>query len=208
MPSAINDVYAITAFCRLFGQRVMNTLHYTTATISAIADQVILQDLLNQVRGGIGGAGVLEGEYMALFPSTYVLERWRVQKIRPTRTAFMEYTRNVSGTFVGTIETANIAASITKRTVLAGRKYIGRCQLVGPPNEGMNGGLVDTGSAWYTAFSNWGAAMKSTLTDSGTGVYAPCIHHKDPADPPTAWITSEPQLTVRTMHRRTLGLGE
>jgi len=210
MATTVGDIYEVAAVGRCFGQRIILTHHYRLAAINpSVSENAASISLLNGVRDGAGGGDVLESLYLDCLPNNYELQYWRAQLIDPVRFAYVSADRTVTGTHVTQCQTANLSAGVTLRSNRAGRKEHGT-KKIGPTPEGIdvsNNGMWDAG---YIAKLNLlGGSLVSDVVDALLGAtWNPVIYNRGstPAYAPAlTWFVSP---EVRTMHRRTVGVGE
>lgn len=208
MALAVDDVIQVSLRGTLFGQRILNILHYAVNIASGGGTQLQLDDIAVSI-GADTGSVPIAGDMLATLSNAYKLDEVRAQRIHPIRTPYSQSLPGVAGGLAGQPNTANIALSITKRGLNAGRTGIGRVQIAGLPAAAWIGGSLDV--------ATFGAAittMKNTFASSyNPAVFAitlvPVIFNPGGAAPHyqvvNSWVTQE---TARTMHRRTLFLGE
>jgi len=205
-----SDTILVTIWSRLFEQQLMTTLHYRFFTSGTPTDSVDQQLKAFADKLSIVGAGATPlTETMRLCtPSNIDFDRITTQRIKPTRSVYAEAAFEVSGVLDDNALTANVCASITKRSLAPGRKGVGHTQW--PP----------LGSATYASGSLIGGFRTGVLTDFAEALELsidigaageawtaiPCL----PAGGSVSAYdvtTAVPRSTVRTMHRRTVGLG-
>lgn len=207
MAFAVNDVIQVTYWSKLFNQQLMTVLHYrlTTAPTSPLAEHLILS---------VWATGFTNNLFepfssMKACTSNLVLfERVTLQKIKPTRSIYVEDAIAEQGALANVIDTANICASITKRTITSGRKGVGHCQWPPLAQTQMNDGIVDA-TFRAGALNDFASALTDALTLGAGATEAtmnPCLPASSGSDAYDVF-DGVPQGTVRTMHRRTVGLG-
>lgn len=207
MAIAVNDVIQVTYFATLFNQVLMTVLHYrvTTAPATATPEHVVLGSAADNF------ANVAIEPLSSMKACTSEAVTWtkvRLQKVKPTRSIYAEEIVGTDGDVAQTVDTANVCASITKRSAKAGRQGVGHVQW--PP---LAQGQMVSGSlepAFQAGVLN---DFASALTDVLTVGIAPYEMNLQPCLPGGGADTAfdiwdcVPQSTVRTMHRRTVGLG-
>lgn len=208
MTVALNDLFRVSAVGECFSQRIMFTMDYQVITVgTSTVEATVSVDLMDAVQGG-GGADLLETDYLALLPPDYTLVYWQAQKLFPTRYAYVKGSRGVAGAHANATETANQAAIITLRTVLAGRQDISN-KHIGPIPQGagvQTNGLLD--AAYKTKLGTFATSLLSIVTGPVTGTqWQPVVIHKSPAGTSTVLRTQIVGDTVNTMRRRTVGRG-
>jgi len=208
MPLALNDVLQVSLRGTLFGQRILNILHYSVNVTALGITQLQLDDIAVGLSASTGSVDVV-GLMLATVTADYTMDSVRVQRVAPTRTIYSEALPGLPGTLAGTANTANIACSLTKRGANAGRMGQGRFQLAGLPAAAWIGGSLDvaTYAGGLSAFRD--ALMTSFNPPNFAMVLAPCIYNPSAGTPHFQPISSIlVKESARTMHRRTLFLGE
>lgn len=204
-----SDVVLITAFGTQYNQRIMNTFPYVVdgpQTGNPITDDLIA---VGAEFCGLGvGANDRTTNYLAMFGPEYVLNWVRVQRIAPQRSVLVDITMGDVGTNASSATTCNLAAVITKRTVLSGRRYVSTSHFGGiPANATVGGNITAAYKVFVDAFSG---GMLVPLNIPGVGLTLTWgIYHKAGGGPNFDEIiqTLSP-TTTRVMRRRTVGLGE
>lgn len=189
----------------LLGQRILTRFHYRTVTPSNAATAALESGEIalafgNQAIGFIGRS------YSECMPENYMMTQVVVQAIRNIR--YARRVVNVANAGLRTAAfTANTSARITWGTAFAGRPFIGGTSLpIGPDDYAAGFILPGLKAAMETLI----AQRLLNITPAGSpGVYEPVLIHPPPGGiPTTALTTGYVQDTVRTMRRRTVGLGE
>lgn len=209
MAATAGALYAVQALGTCFGQRIMLTHSYAlTQVVGVVAENVALQALLDAIGNGVGGGNIIETKYLACLPDSYLLDEWRGQQVRPFRTAYRSNARAVVGTHAGNSEATNQSVAITLRSDVAGRWALGT-KKIGPIPQDItvqDNGLI-TG-AYKTLLETLGAALLGTVVAAGC-TWEPCIIHPVGEHLGSTPLTSQiVQLTLRTMRRRTVRVGE
>lgn len=211
MALALNDIIEVSFRGTLFGQRILNTLHYvvSVAVGSGTTEDQLLH-LASDIQGGLGSVPGLKSHFLDCIAIQYTLDTIRAQRVYPARTVFQEVTSGDVGQYVvADCKTPNIAASIFKRTATPGRMGVGRMQMAGVPDDGFSSGLINPGTIGVP-LAIWAADMKLNFTTSApVQTYGPCLYNPTGAGLRFSLITSTGvEDTLRTMHRRTLRVGE
>ncbi len=205
-PMAVGDVIEATFKATLGGQTILTVLHYrVTVAPGGGSAESELQDLANTMADPINSP-FLQGYQLAVCPQLFI-NYVRCQKVKPARTIFRQADVNLPGLFDDTSRVTNIAMSIEKQTATLGRKGIGRCQIAGIPDGEIAAGKI-SGVYITGVFGGFNAGLTTPqkFTPTGAGRCVPCL----PASNGTAAydvISAVAYDTVRTMHRRTVGLG-
>lgn len=211
MPVAqVGDIFELVARGICFNQEIQLTHHYRLIVVPADTEvSTITTFIINEARGGAGGNDQLEGEYLDLLPADYLLTQWSGQMVYPNRYAKKFQTRDVAGTNAGATETANQSCVITLQSDYSGRdqvsnKHIGPL----PQTAGVQvNGLI---SAGYKALMFALRVQLSMRFENigGTIQLDPVIYHRTGVGGHFDNITDGyEQTTVRTMRRRTVGVG-
>ena len=202
---AIGQIYRVTYDLTMFGQKLMNTFEYRLSTLGAEVDtDAVCTGLRNTMVGGM----VFEGTYQLAIPLQVACDNIWVQCIYPTRVRKLVFVKNVLGSNAGTASTANVAASIERRGVLANKHNVGRIQVPGCTDAiSVVNGSIPAG-AYLTSLNNLAAKIILPATTAGGSVLGPVLT-KNPVDATFANITEAfAKTTVRVMRRRTVGVGK
>jgi len=193
---AIGDIYKVVMEGRLHGQTILNTLHYAVSIAGAGNEPSAL-------------TGLVETEIVVplkiFWSMEYEYRRTVAQKINPLPVA-AAYASNALAGFGGVAEDSlptSVAATITKKTALAGQKYRGRIYVAGIPLS-------------YEEESELTAAAQSVLQDvasqmalsldDGTFQFVPLIWHT--ADSTFNYLTEcEARVPLHNQRRRQVGKG-
>lgn len=204
--ASINDLYLYTLRGELFGQRIISTYHYRIDAITGTPDaQVAALELLQK----LNDAGGIRATYLACVNNDYLmLEEW-CQRIAPQRLAAVRNTVNLNGLYAaGVSRTANTAASITRRGVLATRSSISSLHVpIGQSIDEMADGFL-TQDLKDVLTTHAAQIPLQVTTATGAITWTPVIPFvANPVashDIEIAFV----QDTTRTMRRRTVRLGE
>lgn len=209
MALAVNDIIQLSIRGTLFDQRIITVLHYAVNVSALGSDTDQLKQLTADWAAGTGSLPGILSHMLDCQGIQYTCNAIRAQRVYPTRTIYMETNSGDTGAHADDCTTANIAASLLKRTFTPGRMGIGRVQLAGIPQTAYAAGNVDN-VFLATKLIPWSTDLKSTYTTSVSPVtYVPCLYN--PTGPGTKIspiVNVIPEQTVRTMHRRTLRVGE
>lgn len=204
-----SSVILVTYWARLFEQTIMLTLHYRFFTSGTPTDTVNQQlAALASKLGNIVTPVPLTETLRLCTPQNVRFDRITCQQIKPTRSVYAENAFEVNGTLADDAITANVCASITKRTFAPGRKGVGHAQWP-PLGAAMYlNGVLDV--AYRTGLlTDFAEAMEQSIT-VGAGVEEwDAIPVLPQGGPDGSYDIQQctPRSTVRTMHRRTVGLG-
>lgn len=207
-PIAPFDVFQLSYFQRLYEQRVLNVLHFRivewTGPMTYIGG---LKQIGEAFKDQIETTGIWSA--VAVEQSEDIqYEFLRVQRVHPTRDIYWQEELTVGGAVESTSETANVAMSVTKRSLVSGREGVGRIQIGGLPVAEMADGrwsedvltAIEAATNFLQAETEFATpGMKVRFLVFGPGY---------DNDPDFDIVQQIPHSTVRTMHRRTVGLGE
>lgn len=209
MPVGVNDVWRLQIAGTCFSQRIRFTHGYiVTATVAPPSESTFRDFFLNHVRGGVGGTDILETLYRDLMPTSYILDYWEVQQIRPIRFAYGRATRAVPGLHADDTNATNQAVALTLKSEYAGR-WAQSNKHIGPiPQSAAVQQDGEITAAYKAKVELFGAALLTPLTVAGVTLQ-PCIIHPEGEHlGTTPLLTQVQQLTLRTMRRRTVRVGE
>jgi len=203
----LNDIMRVSYFGTLAGQRIM-TVHY--GRVSTIVDtpyRDFAQNIATDLAADCAGAGFW-GDVRGELSDSFQFDYLRVQRIFPNREIYSQATINAAGGTMSPASAPTDTAAFEKRTLFPGRKGHGDLHLAGLPANKQALGLWD--AAQLTVLRAFLAQLTVEYTGaSGNGLkwglFAPGIAPPNHFDQ-FVEVTSFPQ--VRTMHRRTVGLGE
>ena len=206
MVIAVGDVIRVTYWQRLFEQRLYTVLHMRCKTPPSAGTSDL--DALQHISALMGNVTFpLLANWRSLVVNDLQFDSVRVQRVWPTRSFYTEQPIGLTGQHTGTANTANVAVSIEKRTLHPLRRGIGRIQMAGTPASLMSGG------SWNATYLEDCRVVWSDLTTTldvtaDGGQYRFCLWNGRAvtADDDIQFI--QPKDTVRTMHRRTLRIGE
>lgn len=208
MPLAAGDLLQITYMGSLYGQQIMTVLHARCKTPPTGTPQteLVLDDLAVKISDPV--TFDLTAKYMAAACDEFNFTACRVQRVKPTRSIYAEAPMTQTGHAGPGVPAANIAASIEKRSLVPGRKGVGRVQFAPLPATAIGSGYIQ--DAWLLGFGAdfaeklYGTFIGGPLYNSGE--YRWCLPAGGADEAYDIWDALI-QDTVRTMHRRTVGLG-
>lgn len=202
----IGQIMTVTFRSRLFNQRILNVAHVRVKTVSSLTAPGELQALASY----LADSSILLSPlnlWKPIAAINFTFDEVRVQPISPASAAYKVAQINENGTNANGCTASNIAISVSLRGDAPTHHNAGRKQLAGIPDSTYNNGIF-TGS--YLAMVNaWATSMVGPfVVPTGMGEYVWCL--ADRAVPANYIDLTDyaPQPQVRTMHRRTVGLGE
>jgi hypothetical protein len=187
-------------------QRTISLFHYRFVNTVGPLDGLALINAINPLLNA-NAAGKLLKDYMDACQADFFMEQIVYQWISPTRRPrIVKLPAIANGTVVGTAAPPNIAVALTKKTDIAGRRGVGTLHMPALNLEGLNGGEINL--LQIGLYGNLLNRLAETVViDFGETLEPVLLHRADPAASPHI-TTANANLTVRTMHRRTVGLGE
>lgn len=207
MAVAANDLMMVTYWSRLSAQQLMTVLHYRVETApTAVADETFWWTAWAEYFG-TAGASIYDA-YIACTPGNVYIERVTVQRVSPTRGVYAEQAIDSLGAYAGTAPTPNVCASITKRSYQSGRTGVGHTQWPPLAPVDYNDGLIDDDFKTGLLLDLANAIEEPVTIGTGTGLadLVPCLPAGGANENYDVWQTGV-RSQVRTMHRRTVGLG-
>lgn len=207
MAVGVNSIMELTFMGTVNSQKVLTILHFACTNQPTQNDAIVVQDdFLQEVIGG--GGSPMEVHYTGCCGSNYLLNSLRAQIVSPTRYRPSYLTRNLSGTRTGACTAQNVSGVITKQTDLSGRKQVGSVHIPGISASDYTSGKMTSG--WLSDAVLFGNdLLQNVIENGGQGVWAPCLYHvgqqgQNAWNRLTAYLVQD---TLRTMRRRTVGLG-
>lgn len=210
--AVVGDIFEIRWVSACFLQTINLVHHYRIRTVAADVPWTdVVEALRKNLTVQLAGAGNVETPYRACLPEQVFFSHVDMQLVWPIRLAKQSFTMTGSGTHENSTETANQAAVITFRSEDTGRDKVANYH-IGPIPQAI--AAQDEG---YVA-----ASYKENLTDLADGMFQtvtdapnslimdPIIYHRDETlmdlsyDVFFSYVVQE---TVRTMRRRTVGIG-
>jgi len=208
MAVAVDDIIQISIRGGLFSQRILTVLHYRITVAGSGSTDDNIQNIATDFAGGATAQQVMDN-YMAAVAAQLVITEVRAQRVYPVRTVYKPVAVSRSGSQANDCTLSDIAMSIAKRTNRPGRHGIGRWQVAGLPFDAyVAGQLTD---AYRTgAGSDLAQAMLVPWTTvTGTAIsLTPTLYNPDVTPHFSDLVSASPEDTVRTMHRRTVRVGE
>lgn len=207
IPLSDDDILQVTVRYLAAGQECLNVIHFAVSEITpdsdfnVVADE-LFGDYLNLDAGNLAGL-------MAAVMSEDVTLSWvDIQKVWATRYAYRRYDlSSAPGELVSPLVSPNMAWSITLQSDDAGPSGHGRKQIGGMAEESVSAGFIagavaggpgDALAAWYP-----GPILLTTVPCTLT----PIIFDRQAPGFSEVITHSTKRNNVRTMHRRTVGLG-
>jgi hypothetical protein len=206
MAYSVGDIVEVTWQQQMFSQVILNIQHYrvvsSTSTGSDVGDNQTFSDHL----ASLTGAGQLITVWRNPLATNWLLNRVRVQKINPVRSAYTTSNIALLGQGADQSELSNLAVVVSKRGTSGTRRAQGSIHFAGWSPLLFNAGEVQAGiQTWWTNLEPLWAA-----TQVVAGIPAslqPIIYNPGGA---VNWQTVavwQLQDTARVMRRRTVRVG-
>lgn len=196
-------VLEVVVHSTLNAQRQMTVLHYKLSDMSAPADQFVKLEAVDT------RFALADGIYDAIAAASgndCEFQEVQLQWIFPTRFAYRRFdSMPLIGQYPNICLPSNVAATITKKGVEAGRHSIGAVHLPNVPQETMVEGLFQ--APYTTALEALATALKTPYTIATGGTLTPIIANRASLGGSKEVVTTVVQLSTRVQRRRTLGLG-
>lgn len=202
---AAGDILEVSIASRLNGQRLLSVFHYVLSTGGGPIDGIAAIDSFD----GLWNLAVA-GEFMQSYADAMVrdvsIEQVVYQWIHTTRRARIVFSpANDTGEAAGTALPQNLSAALTKRSEVPGRLGNGTLHMPGLAVESVVSGELNL--AGVAVYNDLIANLPQVYTFDGNSLTPVIYHRAAPALSPVI-TTADVQQTVRTMHRRTVGVGE
>lgn len=204
---AIGDILMVQVLSEVAGQTVMNQTYYRCDTAPTAGETYVEQ--VTTVLGAITadpGPSVIASMLATMAPDA-LIRSCRAQRIRPTRSPYVEVPVGSFGAIEGTVAAPPVcAASITKRTLAVGRGRSAHWQQGGCPVERIDNGY------WQTAFvvgelQELADELEAQIDLITGGLWTPGVQPMGTTGGFEEFLQCVAKDEVRTMHRRTVGLG-
>lgn len=208
IPLPTNSIVQLSIFSTLFDQRIINTCRFQ---FTGVPDPAVdYRQYLGAMSAQLEIAGGLIEDFKDTYPTNLTVQWYRLQPIWPTRLRYMQFLVGAGGTSsFAEARTANLAASIRRVSDVIGPGGVGRVQIPVPEATVANGKLdVDYMNSELTDLAN--ELKQPVVTGAPAATWTPVLFGKNAAGliHTGEIIDASPEDTVRTMHRRTLRLGE
>jgi hypothetical protein len=198
------DIIDVTFVGRLYGQQVLNTLHYEANATGWY--NPILELGYNDIATKIQEAGGVRDKFVACISADYSLEKIRCQVISPLRKGYMDFVDGTVGTLATAANVPNIAANIELRNLAVDKPSFRSFWIPGVPSDVYTSGLLDP--TYVGHMDTLAAKLIGTLTVGGGSTLIPVCFTR------AAVTTKSRQITfynlhneVRVLTRRTVGRG-
>ncbi len=220
MAIAIGDVWAFALEQRLFGQQIFNTFALkVTGTSGTVTETNFMDNAWKNVDAFFNQDFGLRKRILALQSPQVTHVAWHVKRVQglATNTFVFPIAHVPDSSLPGDAETANIAMSIDRKGLEAGKRSRGRIAVAGIPTGSMDQGKFLPGA--IVVGNNVGLEMvgegsTSDLTTFVMGFWSPEKQYVNKAGIPVTLlatfietVTSAAKATVRVQRSRTVGVG-
>jgi len=207
-PITAADTFKVTVRMTLAEQRLMMVLYARPFTILVNAYADAAQNFADSLGAAMINSLFWEG-VIAEQSNELSYDSITVQRVAVSREVMKTFT---FGSLVGGVASPamppNVALSVTKRTELPLPNGVGRIQVPGLPETATTLGRWDSATVG-TVEDSVASSLLTEFTDQNNNEWRWCLFT------PLAGLDVHPDITsvvahdtVRTMHRRTVGLGE
>lgn len=204
MPYSIPDggIAVVTFEGRVMGQQMLTVTHWRLDKEGGTTDGGAFLGALLDAMAGVGG---LHTKFMAAMSEDYTALRLRGQWILPERHAYVDRSPiEETGSVPSEIMGPNVAVTILKRTELAGGHGRGVTHMPGVPKSFVTAGTLN--AFGRGSYEDFGGAVSAPIALLGGDAVPVLYNRTTPGDSPEiTGYSINPD--VRTMHRRTVGLG-
>lgn len=208
MPNLVSgDVLLATFRYSQQSQRFLNTIYFRY--LDGLGGPDDYGAFANAMVADWGAPGKYIGEFPGLSSTTISLDEVWIQKVASTRLAPIKTTYNLLGLVATSPAPLNSAATLTKTSIFATRWGIGSWHQPGSVVANMaNSGNWDT-----THVDNIASALNTSFVGAQTptgmsGTFQGILYNPKVPTRKTDILSFNPQYTIRTMHRRTVRVGE
>lgn len=207
MAVGVNSILEVTIKTSFANQRFMNVLHWVTTVAPTVNGEIASQDQLLTILT-TGGAKDVVTPMRNTMSSEISIDGLTTQYIFPVRIRRSEINPAVVGALAGNCKTGNIAGVIGKGSDLAGKANTGSIHVPGIPTDDYTGGNISV--LRQGTLATFADACRAELVEpaGGLGRWSAIIYHRTGAPGSYAlWTARRVFPTLRTMRRRTVGVG-
>jgi hypothetical protein len=197
-----NSILQLTFDGQTLGQQILTVLNYKLRSPVSIADGAAA---LGRFLDVVQQTGRLQDTYGACMSTDYFFRSVTAQWILSTRHAYLRRLVTTNGTSGGDLLAPNAAFVIVKQTEVAGPKGHGLVHMGGVPvTFASSGSLSGTGAVAYAGLVT---ELIAPIVTAAPETYDPVLVNKVAIATSPIIIAGNVLPDVRTMHRRTVGLG-
>jgi len=180
-----------------------------TYLLASLGTAVTDNDLWNDLKGALRAVNGLSDKIESALAANVEITYLRGQRVYPNRSVIREITIGQFGDVTQNAEAQNLAGVITRRTLFGGRSQVSNIHLPGVGKDQVTAGLLNIDQlARNQAVLD--KSLESLVGPTTGSTWLPIIYHskKLPAGSYDLVATGVAQPTVRTMRRRTVGVGK
>jgi len=201
----VGSIVEVSYRSLIFQQQMMTILHYRyDNTVPIIDGDGAMADLVT----ALDGVSTITDNYLALLAPQLSLKELRCQVVYPTRQYYHSDARSSNGTWsTGPCTAQNVSAVLVKQSSHAGRGRSGTIHLPAVPDNAYAAGAMGV-SGYAAAAATFATALQiPILIAGGPGQWTPVIWSPRKPTSPSEIVGMRLNPWVRTMRRRTVGLG-
>lgn len=206
-PVAVGDIVQVVIQMRYSGQTYLNVLHYQSQQnwTPALYEET-LEQLLATIETDVV-TGIIS-PYKDVVPASVTFETLTAQRVYPTRDYYVREPVGTIGLYDGTASSGNLGATISKRSVIAGRGRTGSFHTPCLPINAAVGGVLE--ADYRNLLEPLAQSLRFIQMEDGAGTgFQPGMFNPELGSP-NNWaplLTTTVQQTARVMRRRTAGVG-
>jgi hypothetical protein len=198
------DVVNVTFMGKLFGQRVMNTLHFYCNPTAWVTTDLI--GGYNAILDKLQVANKTQDKLLACCTPDYSLDFLRAQVISPARKVYHDRVVGAVGTHTGACTVPNTAAAIELKTLFADKPSHRNLFIPAPPTSGITEGVFTF--AYMGVLETLADELLVILTPTGTGEVWPVVYTPSSVVNKTRPLATRVVMPeARVLTRRTVGRG-
>jgi len=204
MPVSAGDVCLVTLVGDLAGSIILNTSHYAATPVTGTPS---FTAFAIEMTTKLQSANNLVAEFLSCCPPAYTLNEMWIQFISPTRQRKSVFAIGSPGTFAQDATTANLASVVTRAGATANKHNIGSFHVPYPNKEtGASPGSIS--GALGTQLDLLAALLSATQVLATLGSIVPVLFFGNVNANASPIVSAFKQTTIRTMRRRTKGIGK
>ena len=201
-PVPIGSILEVAIEGELFGQQIMTLFHYILESGTIGDGRQLALDAL----AALQAPGGLWTDYLLCVSQDMVNISMSAQWIAPTRYA---YVTSAVGAATGGLAQAslppNVSVALTKTCNNAGRHYVGTIHMPAVAKTSQDEGVIDAGAV--VVYTQLAEDVPESIVLGGGTELTPAIYNRAAYALSPIITACQVQNTLRTMHRRTVGLG-
>lgn len=199
------DILQVVHVMTVDEQTCMNVLHYKVIAPDTTPDRSYFQEMDDILAALDAGPNTVTGGWLKLATDDCTSRFIQAQRVHPNRSPYVREIVGQEGLEPGPSAPSIVALSGTKRSDTVGRGRSGHMQLAGLPASSMENGRWTI--AQLTLAQNYFDDLSQDLNYGAGGIIRPGIFDSKPPTEFAELIGFEAKDELRSMHRRTVGLG-